>query len=118
MGKACFLPEASDFIVPTQQECYDLSRPISSHVFTNGLREVAKEWGVWVFVGVHELPSEKDAEEVKRESEEGRKVFNSLVVITDEGEVEETYRKVGHCLFVYPCSSLICLGTSVRRGVT
>ncbi|KAI5448995.1 Carbon-nitrogen hydrolase [Naganishia albida] len=93
-AKACFLPEASDFIVPTQQECYDLSRPISSHGFTNGLREVAKELGVWVFVGVHELPSERDAEEVKRESEEGRKVFNSLVVITDEGEVEETYRKV------------------------
>lgn len=92
--KACFLPEASDFVVPTQERCYQLSQTIEEHEYVHGLKDLAKELGVWVFVGVHELPSERDGEAVVRESEEGRKVFNSLVVIDDEGEVRETYRKV------------------------
>jgi predicted amidohydrolase len=46
-------------------------------------------------VGIHELPTrEKDGEAVTRDSEAGRKVFNSFVAIQPTGEVAETYRKV------------------------
>lgn len=79
---------------------------MGEHEYVRGLRELARELRVWVFVGVHELPTEKDVEAVVRESREGRKVFNSLVVIDTEGEVRETYRKVS-CGFAVGSGGLI-----------
>ncbi|KAJ9117052.1 hypothetical protein QFC22_004711 [Naganishia vaughanmartiniae] len=92
---ACFLPEASDFIVPTQDQCYDLSQPLHCHTFINGLQALARELGVWIGVGIHELPTAaKDGEQLVKEAEAERKVFNSFVAIQPTGEVAETYRKV------------------------
>jgi hypothetical protein len=109
--QACFLPEAADFIVPTQDQCYDLSQPLASHTYTIGLQRLAKELGIWIFAGIHELPTvEGDGQEVVDESVRGKKVYNSLVVIDDQGLVQHTYRKVS-----YSVSAKVC-GQADRSG--
>jgi len=92
--QACFLPEASDFIVPTTSACYNLSQPLVSHTYTLALQALAKDLGVWIVVGIHELPGEDDDDKVKEESKKGLKVFNTYVAIGPEGKVEASYRKV------------------------
>ncbi len=67
--RSCFVP------VPTQTLCYALSEPLSSHTYTNGLASLAKELGVWISAGIHELPGDDDGEDVKRESKNQSKVF-------------------------------------------
>jgi predicted amidohydrolase len=91
--QACFLPEAADFIVPTQEETYNLSQPVSSHTYTQGLQKLAKELNVWIAAGIHELPDATDGEEIMKESKEGKKAFNSHVAIDPKGEVVTAYRK-------------------------
>jgi len=88
------LPEASDFIVPTTSACYNLSQPLASHTYTLALQALAKELGVWIAVGIHELPGEEDDEKIKEESKKGLKVFNTYVAIGPEGNIVGSYRKV------------------------
>lgn len=92
--QACFLPEAADFIVATTEACYDLSQPLSSHTYTRGLQDLAKELNVWIASGVHELPGSEDDEAIKSESKQGKKAFNTYVAIDPQGELVTSYRKV------------------------
>ena len=107
------MPEAADFIVPTQDQCYELSQPLASHAYTIGLQQLAKELGVWIFAGIHELPTiEADGENVVNESLTGKKVYNSLVVINDQGSVTESYRKVSAVPWLHQVDVWNdCLGT-------
>lgn len=90
-AKACFLPEAADFIAPTPRECYDLSPPISRHPFTLGLRALAKELGIYISAGIHETP---ESDEVDDEPEGSIKVFNTHVLIGTDGSLLARYRKL------------------------
>ena len=49
-----FLPEASDFIANRADETPSLTKPLDQSEFVQGVRERARETGVWVSVGVHE----------------------------------------------------------------
>jgi predicted amidohydrolase len=110
--QACFLPEAADFIVATTEACYDLSQPLSSHTYTRGLQDLAKELNVWIASGVHELPGSEDDEAIKSESKQGKKVFNTYVAIDPQGELVTSYRKVriGDDIMV-----LVCLSRKLNR---
>lgn len=87
-AKACFLPEASDFINPSKTESRKFSLPLPKHEYTIGLQTLAKELGIVISVGVHEGPED--------ESEE--RVYNTHVLIGKDGGVLATYRKVWWCL--------------------
>lgn len=87
-AKACFLPEASDFINPSKIESRKFSLPLPKHEYTIGLQTLAKELGIVISVGVHEGPED--------ESEE--RVYNTHVLIGKDGGILATYRKVWWCL--------------------
>jgi predicted amidohydrolase len=89
--QACFLPEAADFIATSAEECRELSFPLSRHPYTLGLRDLAKELGVVISAGVHEIPEDDEEDEEGRES---LRVFNSHVLIGKTGELLARYRKV------------------------
>lgn len=103
-AQVCLLPEASDFIAKSQEECYRLSETLGNHRYTQGLAALAKELRVWIVAGIHELPSveEGDGEEVVKESEARKKVYNTLVAIDETGKVAARYRKVSiSCICVH-----------------
>ena len=83
-AKACFLPEASDFINPSKTESRKFSHPLPKHEYTIGLQRLAKELGIVISVGVHEGPED--------ESEE--RVYNTHVLIGKDGGILASYRKV------------------------
>ncbi|OXC69220.1 hypothetical protein AYX13_02165 [Cryptococcus neoformans] len=83
-AKACFLPEASDFINPSKIESRKFSLPLPKHEYTIGLQTLAKELGIVISVGVHEGPED--------ESEE--RVYNTHVLIGKDGGILATYRKI------------------------
>lgn len=92
-AKAIFLPEAADFISPTQHECYILSQPLATHTYALGLQSLAKELGVWICAGIHEIPRDDEVEDLE-ESRKGEKVLNSHVAIGPDGMVKGCYRKL------------------------
>ena len=53
-ARVIFLPEASDFITKAD-EVTSLTKPLAQNEFVQGVRAKAKETGVWVSVGVHEM---------------------------------------------------------------
>ncbi|RSH78283.1 Carbon-nitrogen hydrolase [Apiotrichum porosum] len=90
-AKAVFLPEASDFIATSAQECRDLSFPLSQHPYALGLQKLAKELGVTVSAGVHDLP---EADEPNHEPEGSIRVYNTHVLIGADGSLLARYRKL------------------------
>jgi predicted amidohydrolase len=77
-----FLPEASDFITINKEETLKLTTTLANSEFLLGLQDLAKKENVWVSVGVHEstpVPT---------------KVYNTHVVIDDNGELVSAYRKI------------------------
>lgn len=67
-----------------------MSFPLSSHPYTLGLRDLAKELGVVIAAGVHELPEANEVQE-----EEGSiRVFNTQVLIGADGALLARYRKL------------------------
>lgn len=87
-AKACFLPEASDFINPSKTESRKFSRPLPKHEYTTGLQRLAKELGIVISVGVHEGPEDENEE----------RVYNTHVLIGKDGGILASYRKVRWCL--------------------
>ncbi|KAG9045539.1 Carbon-nitrogen hydrolase [Tulasnella sp. UAMH 9824] len=87
-AKILFLPEAADFIAPAA-DVPKLSKPVhaENNEFVRTLREEAKKLGLWLNVCIHETPdaSNKDAE---------NKCHNTNLVISDEGDISASYRKV------------------------
>jgi predicted amidohydrolase len=64
------------------------------HTFTLGLQSLAKELGIWICAGIHEIPRDDEVEDLK-ESRKVEKVLNSHVAIGPDGIVKGCYRKVG-----------------------
>lgn len=89
------LPPAADFIAPSTQVS-SLTRSSENLSFVEGIRDAARNSGVWVSVGVHEPPS---AEQDKRDESEGRKgrCYNTQLLIDAKGDILDKYRKVGVC---------------------
>lgn len=83
-AKGVFLPEASDFIAMNAAESIALTHTTECSKFVTGIREAAKSNRVYVNVGVHETPTEKDS----------KRILNSALWIDDMGKVRETYRKI------------------------
>ncbi|KAH8920147.1 putative NIT2-nitrilase [Atractiella rhizophila] len=87
-AKVVFLPEASDFILSTGHtdpslSSAGLSKPLNdSNEFLEGMKEQARESGVWISVGLHES------------AEDQRRCYNTSVLINNEGQVLQSYRKL------------------------
>lgn len=104
-AKAVFFPEASDFISsgsgPSGEEVARLTRSKENKDFVRGLREGARSEGVWISVGVHEDPerpiqvagSSTGPETLNRPVKDGKRCFNSHLIVDDRGEVALKYRK-------------------------
>ncbi|BEI91658.1 uncharacterized protein CcaverHIS019_0404780 [Cutaneotrichosporon cavernicola] len=86
---ACFLPEAADFIVKTTEECRRLSLPLSKHEYTLGLQTLAKELGVAISVGIHDVPEEGEDDEP-----DSLRVYNTHVLIDTDGSIKAKYSKL------------------------
>ncbi|KAK9763201.1 Carbon-nitrogen hydrolase [Basidiobolus ranarum] len=79
--KMVFFPEASDFIAPSKDAAFELTKNWENS-FLNGIKKAATEHNMWVSIGVHQKTSEE------------RKLYNSNIVISDTGSVVETYHKI------------------------
>ncbi|KAJ7056786.1 carbon-nitrogen hydrolase [Mycena amicta] len=113
-AQALFLPEASDYISDSAngpREGYLLAEPLATHTYTNALRAVAKELGLYISVGIHERPT---PEEAKREEPGSERVFNTHVVIGPDGEIASVYRKLH--LFDIQLKESESAGPSKRTG--
>lgn len=84
------MPEAADFIATSDEECHKLSSPLSRHRYTLGLQLLAKELGISISAGVHELPEDEE-----HDVEESLRVYNTHVLINVNGDLSARYRKVG-----------------------
>ncbi|KAF8324036.1 carbon-nitrogen hydrolase [Clavulina sp. PMI_390] len=82
-----FLPEATDFIAPAAK-VLELSQPIApgQNEFVDGIIEAAREAGIFVNVGVHELPVSTDSKPDR--------CYNTNLLISNEGTILSSYRKV------------------------
>ncbi|MBW0488587.1 hypothetical protein O181_028302 [Austropuccinia psidii MF-1] len=81
-AKMIFLPEASDFIA--DPSCYpSLSTTLDKSKFVQGIQSSARQYQCWVSVGVHE-----------KNSEGSKKCFNTSLIISDQGLIEQAYRKI------------------------
>lgn len=80
--KLLYLPEASDFLAPPS-EVGRLSSPVSNHPFLEGIKKYARQYSMWVGVGIHESV----------EGEE-HKCYNTNVLIDSNGLVVSAYRKL------------------------
>ncbi|KAF9170561.1 Nitrilase [Mortierella sp. AD010] len=74
--------EASDFIGNPSEEALTLAHPLNSGPFLQGICAEAKRLGIWCAVGVHE------------KSPFPGKLYNTHVVINDQGSIIESYRKI------------------------
>lgn len=89
--QACFLPEAADFIAKTTEECRALSFPLSRHGYALGLQELAKELGVVISAGIHDVPEEGEDDEA-----DSLRVFNTHILIDKDGSIKARYSKVSY----------------------
>lgn len=79
--KVVFLPEASDYISRDKDEFRQLAEPITG-MLMSAYRELAKNFKVWISMGgFHEKLDEST-------------VYNSHVLIDDNGDIKAIYRKL------------------------
>ncbi|KAM4059999.1 carbon-nitrogen hydrolase [Hirsutella rhossiliensis] len=86
-AKVLFLPEASDYIVPSAHATLDLAAPQSTSAFVLGLRAAAKQHSVAVHVGIHHAVGGQEATGM---------VVNRALYMDADGVVQEaaTYDKL------------------------
>ncbi|KAI8989311.1 nitrilase [Pilobolus umbonatus] len=82
-AKMIFLPEASDFISRNREETLSLTSCLDTSDFVLSMQEKAREESIWVSVGVHETCTESI-----------NHVYNTHIVINEQGSIMETYRKL------------------------
>lgn len=83
--KMAFLPECFDMICPSKDQTIENGEPIYGPIVTR-YRELAKRLKVWLSLGgLHE----KDTKDSK-----DRRLFNSHIVLNDNGDIMSIYRKV------------------------
>lgn len=83
-AKAVFLPEATDFIAPSNRVA-ELSRSRENADFVHRVRDAAKRDKVWVSVGIHEP--------VAGNNTDASRCYNTQLLVDDLGEVRTRYRK-------------------------
>lgn len=76
-----FLPEASDFIAESSSY-KSLTKSLKESEFVNGICSTAKSNDCWVSIGVHE------------KSDDPERCYNTSIIISNQGEIEQTYRKL------------------------
>ena len=92
-----------------------LSRPLGlpgpRNEFVEGIKTVAREERIFVNIGVHELPQmPQTSSDNEVDPSAPDRCYNTNIVVSDEGEILSTYRKVW-----FPCSiSCPSLGGSSR----
>ncbi|KAI7852339.1 nitrilase [Circinella umbellata] len=80
--KVIFFPEASDFIAESTKESIQLTTSLKESSFVKSLQESARDKRVWISIGVHEASPSPD------------QIYNSHLLINDEGKVVSVYRKI------------------------
>lgn len=80
-AKLIWLPEASDFIT-VPGDVGRLSEYLDESSFLAGMKTTARESGMWVGVGVHER------------IRDSQQCYNTNVLISPEGNIKQSYRKV------------------------
>ncbi|GBP24791.1 Nitrilase and fragile histidine triad fusion protein NitFhit [Eumeta japonica] len=79
-----FFPEACDFICDNKKDIPKFSEPIIGGPTVNRYRELALKHNVWLSMGgLHE-----------KDSKDPSKVFNTHVIIDNQGKIVQTYRKL------------------------
>lgn len=84
LGKALFLPEASDYIGQSAEESLSLCKPADKSPFLLGLRDDAKKHALPISVGVHEPSDDPSSKRIK----------NTLLWIDEKGEIAHRYQKL------------------------
>lgn len=91
-----FLPEASDYIATSKEESKAFAEPLNGTLM-NEYKNLAKAKKVWLSIGgFHEVAKN----EVKRilnwcfTNLQKGKIFNSHVLIDDNGEIQSVYKKI------------------------
>ncbi|KAI8967593.1 putative NIT2-nitrilase [Mycotypha africana] len=92
-AKMIFLPEAADFISHSRDEALQLTTPIDNSEFVSALKASAKENCMWISVGIHESADAGTTNDNRLEVIK-QKIFNTHIVINEEGELLARYRKV------------------------
>ncbi|KAF7716944.1 Benzonitrilase [Penicillium ucsense] len=80
-AKVLFLPEASDYIATSAEESLALAQSSDCSHFLSALMDDAKDKGLHINVGVHEVASD-------------RRLKNSLLWIDDKGCITQSYQKI------------------------
>lgn len=80
--KMLFLPEISDFVSADNNLTLHVATTLENSRFMKEIREGAKEKDLWVSVGVHESTNSQS------------KVYNTHVIIDNEGQIKSAYRKL------------------------
>ncbi|KAJ1958991.1 translation initiation factor eIF3 subunit g, partial [Dispira parvispora] len=110
--KIVFFPEASDFIACDAAETLQLSQTLDGP-FVTRIRSAAQMNGVWISIGVHEVPTSASVEHTAIS-----KVYNSHLLINDQGEIVSVYRKL-HLFDVELANRpKIMESDSIKRGNT
>ncbi|KAI9252834.1 nitrilase, putative [Phascolomyces articulosus] len=81
-AKAVFFPEASDFIAESTAQSVQLTTNLNESPFVKSLQDSARDKRIWVSVGVHE------------KSPSPSKIYNSHLLIDDQGNIVSVYRKI------------------------
>ena len=79
--KALFLPEASDYIASSADESKNLVKSVQESEFVQGIQAEARKAHIAISVGVHEPAA-------------SGKLKNTLLWITEDGEISQRYQKM------------------------
>ncbi|KAJ9064814.1 Carbon-nitrogen hydrolase [Entomophthora muscae] len=80
-SSAIFFPEASDYIARNHEEASNLAQPLTGS-YVSSIQSIARELKIWIGVGVHEKIPESE------------RLYNTYLMISDEGHIREKYQKV------------------------
>ncbi|XP_072948496.1 nitrilase and fragile histidine triad fusion protein NitFhit isoform X2 [Epargyreus clarus] len=79
-----FFPEACDFICDNIKDTLKSAEPLLTGETVKAYRQLAKDYNVWLSMGgLHE-----------KNEEDPSKLFNTHVIISNKGEIVQTYRKL------------------------
>jgi len=92
-----FFPEVSDFIA-RPADVPRLSRPLGlprgHNEFVDGIQAAAKAAGIFVNIGIHELPQTQTSSVLETDIPPNARCYNTNIVVSDEGNLLSSYRKM------------------------
>ncbi|KAH3819755.1 hypothetical protein DPMN_121499 [Dreissena polymorpha] len=82
-AKMVFLPEACDYLADNQQHTMEMAEAMEGET-VNQYRQLAKDLSVWISIGsFHQKPADSSS----------KKLYNTHVILNDQGEIQATYSK-------------------------